>query len=114
MYLHFLGQDEPKILSDTKYISGFPDQFYSLHVITNTGVNFKYQWEHNGNRIDSNYTLAFNGETTTSLRPDRRDFSDDLTNLVYQGTYQFFMETPVGTIAGHKLKVEFTCKYHYC
>lgn len=73
-----------------------------------------FHWEHNGDRIDSNYSLAFNGETTTYLRPDRQDVSDDLTNLAYQGTYQFFMETPDGTIAGHKLKVEFTCKYHYC
>ena len=94
------------MLKDTSYTSGFPQNFHSLHVVTNNGINFKYHWRHNGNLIDGNYKLSLYGRTTTYL-------VSDIDLLLYQGTYQFFMETPAGTIAGNKLKVEFTCKYHY-
>ena len=76
--------------------------------MTNNGIYFKYHWRHNGNLIDGNYKLSFRGERTTLLIPDPAEF----VQLSYQGTYQFFMETPAGTIAGHKLKVEFACKYN--
>ena len=105
----FLG-NEPKILQDTTYTRGFPEHFRDLKVETNNGDDFKFRWEHNENHIDSSYKLDFRGEATTLLTPDPKA-SDDRANLGYQGTYQFFMETPAGTIAGHKLKVEFTCKY---
>lgn len=96
-------------MSDTKYTSGFPEHFYVLSVATNSGTDFKFYWEHNENLIDSNYKLPFSGEASKKLNPVK----DSTDHKSYQGIYQFFMKTPAGTIAGHKLKVEFTCKY-YC
>lgn len=104
----FSGEEsEPKILVDAEDFHGFPSSFGGLEVKTNDVPGSTFQWYHNGNLIGRDYKLKYFDYSTKKFYVD----SSSSNKQEYAGTYQFFMNTPVGTIAGRKVKVAFTCKY---
>lgn len=98
-----LGQDiVPLIIKDAEDYTGYTAHFKGLRVRVNTVAGSKFHWRHNGHKIDENYKPAFYDPYATKL-----DVADNPA-IEYAGIYQFYMETPVGTITGRNATVEFT------
>ena len=96
LFISHLVESEPRFTNEPTDYRGLMNNFGGLRSTVVGAIDPKYQWYHNGSKIDG-ITMVPAGPILLPLQK----------SIAMQGVYQLFVKARIGKFFGREIKVEF-------